>query len=137
MKVFLYPSLLFLRIASQLYAELHPYPELATVVSGTVASFLLGTFYLGIPLGLITRKLRLRNLNAKIWYFILLCGLSAILLGETSTSTLLLMISSSITVLATIFASAISTAKVVSRTKTNHRTLWTRVSKTRIDARNN
>jgi len=78
---------------------------------------LLGAFYLGIPLGLITRKLRLR-LNAKIWYFILLCGLSAILLGEISTSTLLLMISSSITVLATIFASAISTAKVVSR-KTN------------------
>jgi peptide/nickel transport system substrate-binding protein len=139
MKVFLYPSLQFLRVASQLYTELHAYPELATVISGTVASSLLGAFYLGIPLGLITRKLRLRNLNTKIWYFILLCGLSTILLGEISTSTLLLMISSSITVLATIFASAISTAKVVSRTnsKINHRTLWTRFSKTRIDACNN
>jgi streptogramin lyase len=123
MRAVLYPSLQFLRVASQLYAELHAYPELATVVSGTVASFLLGTFYLGIPLGLITRKLHLRNLNAKIWYFILLCGLIIILLGEISTSTLLLMISSSITVLATVFASAISTATVISRrnSKINHK----------------
>jgi len=102
------------------YTELQVYPELATVVSGTVATFLLGTFYLGIPLGLITRKLRLRNLNTKIWYFILLCGLSALLVGEISASTLLLMVSSSITVLATLFASAISTATVISR-RTNSR----------------
>jgi hypothetical protein len=37
------------------------------------------------------------------------------LLGEISTSIPLLMISSSITVLATVFASAISTATVLSR----------------------
>jgi len=120
MRVFLYPSLQFLRLASLLYGELRAYPEMATVVSGTVACFLLGVFYLGIPLGLITRKLRIRNLNAKIWYFILVCGLSTLLVGEMSASTLLLMISSSITVLATLFASAISTATVISR-RTNSR----------------
>jgi len=123
MRIVLYPSLQFLSVASRLYAELHAYPELATVVSGIVASFLLGAFYLGIPLGLITRKRHLRNLDTKIWYLILLCGLSTILLGEISASTPLLMISSSITVLATVFASAISTATVVSRrsSKINHK----------------
>jgi len=114
MRVVLYPSIQFFRVASQLYAELHVYPELATVVSGTVASFLLGAFYIGIPLGLITRKLN-RKLSIKIWYFILLCGLSTILLGEMLTSAFLLMISSSITVLATVFASAISTATLISK----------------------
>jgi peptide/nickel transport system substrate-binding protein len=114
MRVILFPSIQFLSLSSELYAKLDGYPELATLVSGSVASLLLGAFYLGVPLGLLARKFRIRKFNTKIWCVIAACGLSTILLGEISTSTLLLMVSSSVTVLATTFASATLAAKLVS-----------------------
>jgi len=115
MRVFLYPSIQFLQAASSLYGMLDAYPEVATMVSGSAACFMLGAFYVGIPLGLVSRKLRLRKMSTKIWYVILLCGLTTTLLGETLSSTPLLMISSSLTALAAIFASATSTAILLAR----------------------
>jgi len=112
----LYPLISFLYVASRLYDVLSTYPDLAILVSGLQASSLIGAFYLGLPLGLIVRRLRLaRYLNANIPGVFLLAGLGATLLARAVSYDILLMASSSLTVLAACFTSAIITAIQFSR----------------------
>ena len=56
MKIALYPLIAFLYVTSRLYNELSTYPEGATVLSGMVACFLIGSLYVGLPLGIMTRR---------------------------------------------------------------------------------
>lgn len=115
MKFLLYPLIAFLWLASRLYAELSAYPESAILLSGLLASSLIGAFYIGLPFGLLNRRLRLaRNLSLKLPSVLLLAGIGALLIGESLSSTVLLMISSSITVLATILTSSTLTAAILS-----------------------
>ena len=110
MKGILYPLIGFLSLASALHASLPAYPELSVILSGLLASSLIGAFYLGLPLAAMIRWLRIRKLSYRLCGVSLLTGLSGILLGEMVASPLVLMIAGSITILAAIFTSAILTA---------------------------
>ncbi len=113
MKGILYPLVGFLFLASKVYAELSAYPDLATVVSGLVTCMLIGGFYFGLPLGLLSR--RRRNLNSKRWCIVLLAAGIATLLGQTLASTFLLMISTSTMVITAMLTSATFTAATITK----------------------
>jgi len=115
MKGFLYPLIAFLFLASRLYTELSAYPELATMLSGLLATALTGAFYVGVPAALITRKLRrlLLNFSLKTWGFVLLGEIAAMLYCQTLDSSVLLMISTSLAVLSVLFASAALTVVII------------------------
>jgi peptide/nickel transport system substrate-binding protein len=118
MKVILYPLIGFMMLSSGLYAKLSAYPETATVLSGLLATILIGAFYIGLPLGCVARRLRLaRKLNAKLWVAITIGGVGLLLISQVVTSTLLMMISASITVLSTLFSSATLTSLLVSKSQ--------------------
>jgi len=115
MKGILYPLIAFVFLASGLYSQLSEYPELATLLSGLLVSWLIGAFYIGLPLGLVKRRLGLTlNLNTKMLGVLLLAAIVAILIGQILSSTVLLMTSSSITVLAAMVASATLTTTIIS-----------------------
>jgi peptide/nickel transport system substrate-binding protein len=109
----LYPLIGILYLTSNLYSTLSSYPELAVLLSGLLASSLIGAFYLGLPLGVIrARTRRLRGLQTQILLrkllgISLLGGLSALMLGLLLTSTTILMASDAVVVISTIFLSAV------------------------------
>jgi len=115
MKDILYPLIAFLYLASKLYGQLSVYPELATIVSGLLVSMLAGTFYIGLPLGLLTRRVRRFrcNLSLKTWVVVFLGGMISMLFGLILTSSILLMISTSIAVLSVLFESATLTVAII------------------------
>jgi hypothetical protein len=120
----LYPLIGFLSLASQLYSELSGYPELATLLSGLVACSLTGGFYIGLPLGLLARRRIAKcRLNMITLTVLLLAPIGGILIGLELSWTGVLMISSSMTVLATLFVSGLLMAKAVSRALSKHTTV--------------
>jgi len=114
MKVILYPLVAFLYVAAALYSRLSPVPELATIMSGLVASSLIGAFYVGIPWGLLARRFRKRSQHFEKCAVILLGGLCALSIGLIMQSTLMLMVASSATVLLAMAASAMLAARILS-----------------------
>lgn len=122
MKGALYPLITFLLLSSSLYTYLAEYPELATLISGLLASSLIGAFYIGLPLGVFTRRLRLtRMLKMKTPVVLLLAGIGTTIVGQLLASISMLMISSSITVLAAVSASATLTSVIISRMRNSAR----------------
>jgi hypothetical protein len=122
MKGVLYPLIGMLYLTSDLFTATSANPELAAVLSGLLASSLIGAFYLGLPLSLARAKvrrlrgLRMQNAIQNGLGISLLGGLTALLLGETLASPLLLMLSSATIVLSTLFlSSAVTSAKVAKR----------------------
>lgn len=115
MKGILYPLIAFLFLASRLYTGLSAYPELATVLSGLLTSALMGAFYIGLPLGLLVRRLGLLCYSLKIWGVVLLTGIAATLFGQILALSILLMISTSVAVLSAMFASATLTVAIIFR----------------------
>ncbi len=121
MKGVLYPLIGILSLTSNLYSTTSTYPELAALLSGLLASSLIGGFYLGLPTGLLRAKVRrLRGLRAqsllqKFLGVSLLGGIAALLLGEILSSPLLLMVSSATVVLSTLFLSAALTSSNVAK----------------------
>ena len=113
MKEILYPLVGFLFLSSKIYAELSAYPDLATVISGLVACMLIGGFYFGLPLGLLSR--RRRNWNSERWFIVLLGSAIATLLGQILASTFLLMISTSTMVITAMLTSATFTAATITK----------------------
>ena len=105
MKGMLYPLIGSLFLASRVYNVLSTDPETATLLSGLLASSLIGAIYIGLPLGLLARRTRVR-LNQKMLSTLLLGGIIMILLSQIIGATFLLMISSSLTSLAVMFSSA-------------------------------
>ncbi len=125
MKGVLYPLIGMLYLTSNLYATTATYPELAALLSGLLASSLIGAFYLGLPLSLIRAKVRrLRNAKAqtlasKLLSASLLVGIAGLMLGEILTSPVILMVSSATVILSTLFLSAtITSAKVAKKLQT-------------------
>ena len=115
MKGVLYPLLEFLSLSSVLFSILSAYPEQAALLSGLMASSMIGAFYMGIPLGVFRQKKRFNlRLSIHLCAALLLCGLSGILVGLNFASTALLMIASSLTVLSAMCGSAILTAETIS-----------------------
>jgi peptide/nickel transport system substrate-binding protein len=120
----LYPLIGFISLASQLYSELSGYPEWATLLSGLVACSLTGAFYIGLPLGLLARRRMVKwRLNVITLTVLLLVPIGGILIGQEFSWTGVLMISSSMTVLATLLVSGLLMAKAVSRALSKHTTV--------------
>jgi len=125
MKGVLYPLIGILYLTSNLFSATSAYPELAALLSGLLASSLIGAFYLGLPLSLLRvrfrrlRGLKTQNLLQKLLGISLLGGLTGLLLGEILASPLVLMISSATVVLSTLFLSAaLTSAKAAKRLQT-------------------
>lgn len=112
MKATLYPLIAILLLASNAYNGFSNH-ELAITLSGLLASSLIGAVYIGIPLGILTRRLRVRILATSGVIF--LGGIVMLLIGMVQNSATLLMFSSSITVLSALSVSATLTAAVISR----------------------
>ena len=118
MEVVLYPLVGILYLTSNLYTATSAFPEFAVLLSGLVASSLIGAFYLGLPLTLIaTKTRRLKRLVALERYFgvTLLSGLAILMVGEVLGSPTLLMISSATTVLSTMLLAALATSSRIAR----------------------
>ncbi len=127
MKGVLFPLIGMLYLTSNVYATAATYPELAALLSGLLASSLIGAFYLGLPLSLLRAKVRrLRGAKAQtiIWKLLgagSLGGMAALLLGEIIGSPIILMVSSVTVVLSTLFLSAaVTSAKVAKRLQTRN-----------------
>jgi streptogramin lyase len=122
MKGVLYPLIGSLALSSGLYSVLPLSPEYATLISGLTASCMIGAFYIGLPLGVIKRRVGF-NLRSSIQLCaaLLLCGLGGIHVGLIFASTGLLMIASSITVLSTTYGTAALTAEAISQLNKNSR----------------
>ena len=120
MKDTLYPLIGMLTLSSALYSVLSAYPECATLISGLMVSCMFGAFYVGLPLGVIKRRLRLNlSLSIRSCAAMLLCALGGTLVGLSFGSTTVLMIASSLMVLAAAFGSAALTAEAVSHLTRN------------------
>jgi hypothetical protein len=122
MKSVLYPLIGILYVTSNLFSATVAYPELAALLSGLLASSLIGAFYLGLPIGVLRARVRrLRNWKGqgmleKALAAILLGGLGTLLFGELLSSPPALIISTTTIILSTLFiSSAIVSKKIGSR----------------------
>lgn len=109
MKGMLYPLIGSLYLASRVYNVLSTDPEAATLLSGLLASSLIGAIYLGIPLILLTRRTRIQ-LNQKVLSTLLLGGTITTLVSQIMNATFLLVISSSVTSLSVMFLAGAAVA---------------------------
>jgi hypothetical protein len=115
MMYLLYPLTAVFYLATEIYSKMSFYPEFAVLVAGLSASSLIGSLYLGLPLGLLSRRRRLRRRwNSRIPAVILFVGLFGIWVGLVSSSLALLMISTPLSVLASMFVSITITADLIS-----------------------
>jgi ACR3 family arsenite efflux pump ArsB len=122
MKGVLYPLVGILYLTSDLFSATSSYPELAVLFSGLLASSLLGTFYLGIPLAVLRARVRrLRNWKGqrkleRTLAAMLLVGLGILAFGELFSSQPALIVSTPTIVLSTLFtSSAIVSKKLANR----------------------
>ena len=122
MKIVLYPLVGILYITSNLYTATSSYPELAILLSGLLASCLIGGFYVGLPLSLLrTRVRRLRRLvfAEKCSALILAAGIGLLTVGEILVSPVLLMASSAAIVLSTLTLAALLTSRKVAERRSH------------------
>ena len=121
MKFVLYPLVGILKLSSLTFTATSAHPELAALLSGLVASSLIGAFYLGLPLSLLRTKIsrlrggRLSVLLEKALGVGLVSGVAALLIGEAVGSLSILMASTATIVLSALFLSAAVTSSVISR----------------------
>jgi heme A synthase len=117
MKAALYPLIGILWLTSTTFNQFGSYPEVAALISGLVASSMIGATYFGLPLALLKAKMpRLNSPKQKMILMRLVIMLVAALLGlglgELLLAVPLLILSSAAIVLCTIFLTAIQTAIV-------------------------
>lgn len=104
-RLFIYPLISILTVASSTYARLSFNPEVGVVASGIVASALIGAVYLGLPATLIfsfvrrRRALPIRYLHLSVFGLALIPEACAILLAEITRSGWLMIIASAVFVL--------------------------------------
>ena len=122
MKGVLYPLVGILYLTSNVFSAASSYPELAVLISGLLASSLIGAFYLGVPLGLLRARVRrLRDWKGqgiveRVLAAMLFGGLGTLMFGELFSSQPALIISTATIVLSTLLiSSAIVSKKVCSR----------------------
>jgi hypothetical protein len=117
MKGVLYPLVGILYLTSNLFSATSSYPELAVLLSGLLASSLIGAFYLGLPLSLLRARVkRLRNWKGqrkleRALAAMLFVGLGTLAFGELLSSQPALIISTTTIVLSTLFISAATVSK--------------------------
>lgn len=119
MKVVLYPLIGTLWLSSATFDLFRSYPEVAILLSGLMASSLIGAIYLGIPFTFIrikvkrlhdARRQRLLQFSLVIILFLGLCGLG---LGESLLISPLLTLSTVTIILSTLCLSSTVTANKI------------------------
>ena len=122
MKGVLYPLVGILYLTSDLFSATSSYPEFAVLISGLLASSLIGAFYLGIPLAVLKARVRrLRNWKGqakleRALAAMMFVGLGTLAFGELFSSQPALIISTPTIVLSTLFiSSAIISKKLANR----------------------
>lgn len=121
MKILLYPLIGILALSSKTFsAAAGLTSEFAVLLAGLVASSLIGAVYVGLPLGIARTRIRLRNatlnrMATRVLSITLLTSLGALIFGEVLMAPALLMLSSAIVVLSTLFLSASITSSLIAR----------------------
>jgi len=122
MKGVLYPLVGILYLTSNLFSATSSYPEFAVLISGLLASSLIGAFYFGIPLAVLRARVRrLRNWKGqgmleRALAAMLFGELGSLAFGELFSSQPALIISTTMIVLSTLFlASAVVSKKLSNR----------------------
>jgi hypothetical protein len=117
----LYPLIGILWLASATFNDFQSFPEVAALMSGLLASSLIGATYLGVPFAILeARTRRLRNSRRPkrgqqmlaATFLISLVGLGA---GELLISAALLILSTVTIILSVILLSMITTADVLAK----------------------
>ncbi len=122
MKGVLYPLIGIMALTSATYSLLQAQPEIAVLVSGLLASSLIGAFYIGIPVGLLRARIsrqrwKSRALLEKALTLMIGGGILLLIVGEYF-STLLLMISTAMIVLSTVSLTAtITSSRIAAKLK--------------------
>jgi hypothetical protein len=121
MRGVLYPLIGILGLSSLTFSAASAYPEFAALLSGLVASSLIGAFYLGLPLSLLRAKVRrLRESTAqktlvRLLGITLLGGIAILLMGELLLSSGILIVASVTIVLSALFLSATCVSWTIAR----------------------
>ena len=121
MKGVLYPLIGILFVSSHVFSATSAFPEFAALLSGLLASAFIGAFYLGLPLSLIRAKIcrlggrKMQKALEKVLSLSLLIGIAGIILGEFLAYTPLMIVSTSATVLASLFLAALATSTAISK----------------------
>jgi len=114
-KILLYPLIMTLHLSSLTYHCLGFFPEAAILTAGYVASSLIGSVYLGLPLSPIKRFRRMKSRILKAWICLLLLTLISIVLAEATYSTQLMMTTTAIFVLLNMGFSSILTGASIAK----------------------
>ena len=114
-KILLYPLIMTLHLSSLTHHCLSFSPEAAILTAGYVASSLIGSVYLGLPLSPIKRFRRMKRHILKTWIYSLLLTLISIVLAEATYSTQLMMVTTAVFVLLNIGFSSILTGTFIAK----------------------
>jgi len=114
-KILLYPLIMILHLSSFTYSCLSQFPEVAVLATGYVASSLIGSVYLGLPLSQIRRFRRMKRRILKAWIYSLLLILIPIFQAEAMHSAQLMMATTAIFVLLNIGFSSILTGTLIAK----------------------
>ena len=113
MKGLLYPLMGILLLSSELFSTTRSYPEVAALLTGLLASSLIGAFYIGLPLSLLRTKVRrlgswrIQNMLVRLLSVTLLAGVGGLIVGELLTVDGLVILATSSIALSALFLSAI------------------------------
>jgi len=119
MKVVLYPLVGILAFSSGTFTLTKGDPEVAVVLSGSEASFLIGAFYLGLPIGFLRARVkrsadkRSQKVLMKFLVGSLVLGIGVLWLGEVLTAPVLFMISASTIILSTLVLSGTMVSSLI------------------------
>ncbi|HYW01230.1 MAG TPA: CFI-box-CTERM domain-containing protein, partial [Candidatus Acidoferrum sp.] len=119
MRVVLYPLVGILALSSGTFTLTKGDPEVAVVLSGLEASFLIGSFYLGLPVGFLRARVkrftaeRTQKFLMKSLVGSLMSGIAMLWLGEVLKAPVLLMISASTVVLSTLVLAGTITSSLI------------------------
>jgi hypothetical protein len=121
MKGVLYPLIGMLLLSEAVFSATKSNPEIASLLTGLLASTLIGAFYLGLPVSLLRAKVRRlggwrrqRSL-AKLLVAVVLVGVGGMLMGEEFAASTLVILSTSAIVLSTLFLSAAVTSATLAK----------------------
>ena len=117
MKIFLYPLIGILHLSAAAYSFLSFYPEFAVLVSGLVASFLIGLAYFAPLVFILTlvKKLRVPTKALRASLSVWIISLCLIVVAEIAQWSGMMMFSTAMFVLSMISTSSLTFAKLLVR----------------------
>ena len=109
------PLIGILALSSATFHATSQFPELAVLLAGLLASSMIGTFYLGLPLSLLRAKRRFRARRVsrtfeRVFAVTLIAAIGILAVGELVNNVPMLMISTTAIILSTILLAATVTS---------------------------